>query len=71
MAITPTQSLLAALSSLGTDGVRPRPAPESVRPPAAPTPPGPTRAQHTAAVPTTAPDPARPLPRGSLINIVV
>jgi hypothetical protein len=69
MAIPPTNSLLAALSSIGTD-VRSRPA-ESVRAPAAPTPPSPARAQHAAPVQTAAPDPARPLPRGSLINIVV
>jgi hypothetical protein len=70
MAITPTHSLLAALSSIGTDGVRSRPAPEGVRPPSAPTPPSPARTQQ-APVQVAAPDPARPLPRGSLINIVV
>jgi hypothetical protein len=68
MAITPTHSLLAALSSLGTDGARPRSGPDGVRP-AAPMPPA--AAIPTAATQAAAPDPARPLPRGSLINIVV
>ena len=67
MAITPTQSLLTALSSIGTtDGVRPRLAPEAVRPPVAP-----AAKPPVAASPAQAPDPARPLPRGSIVNIVV
>jgi hypothetical protein len=70
MAITPTHSLLAALSSLGTDGARPRSGPDGVRP-AAPMPPPPAAAIPTAATQAAAPDPAQPLPRGSLINIVV
>jgi hypothetical protein len=67
MSITPTNSLLAALSSIGTEGVRPRPAPEGIRPPPATAPAAPAAAETRAA----APDPARPLPRGSLVNIVV
>lgn len=68
MAITPTHSLLAALSSLGTDGARQRPGPEGVRP----TPPArPVAAAIPPAAHAAAPDPARPLPRGSLVNIVV
>jgi hypothetical protein len=66
MSITPTNSLLAALSSIGTEGVRPRPAPEGIRPPAATAPAAPAAETRAAA-----PDPARPLPRGSLVNIVV
>jgi len=67
MAITPTNSLLAALSSIGTEGVRSRPAPEGLRPPAAPNPASPAAPATRAA----APDPSRPLPRGSLVNIVI
>jgi hypothetical protein len=69
MAITPTNSLLSALSNIGaniaTDAVRPRPAPQAARAPAAaPAPPAATAA-------ATAPEPGRPLPRGSLVNLVV
>jgi len=71
MAITPTHSLLAALSSLGTDGTRPRPGPDGVRPAAPMPPPRPTAAAIQPTSQAAAPDPARPLPRGSLINIVV
>ncbi|MGE5539588.1 MAG: hypothetical protein ACM30I_13295 [Gemmatimonas sp.] len=74
MAITPSNSLLTALSGLGIDATRPRPAPEAARPAAPPQPaskpvsqavsqPAPQRA--------AAPDPSRPLPRGSIVNIVV
>jgi hypothetical protein len=69
MTIPPTNSLLAALSSLGVDGVRPPAAPQGVRPPAAPAP-GPANPV-TAAAAQTAPNPAKPLPRGSLVNLVV
>ena len=68
MSITPTNSLLSVLSNIGTDIVRPRPAPEGVRAPAAPVPAKPATA---AAPPAAAPDPARPMPRGSFVNIVV
>jgi hypothetical protein len=67
MAITPTSSLLTTLSNIGSEAIRPRPAPESVR---APTAPVPAKPAATAAHPA-APDPARPMPRGSFINIVV
>jgi hypothetical protein len=69
MAVTPTTSLLAALSAIGTEGVRPRPAADGLRAPATVPPPRPVAAasSHQPA----APDPARPLPRGSLVNIVV
>jgi hypothetical protein len=66
MAITPTNSLLTALSGLGIDGAKPRPAPEATRPS---TPPAPAAKPPTAQM--TAPDPSRPLPRGSLVNIVI
>ena len=67
MAITPTNSLLTTLSNIGSEAIRPRPAPESVRAPAAPVPAKPV----TAAASPATPDPARPMPRGSFINIVV
>ena len=65
MAITPTNSLLTALSGLGIDGARPRPAPEASRPPA------PTPAAQPQTQRASAPDPKQPLPRGSLVNIVI
>lgn len=74
MAIPPTNALLSALSSLGLDGARPpasaqairpsAPAAAAAKPVAAPLP-------QAAAQQPAAPDPARPLPRGSLVNIVV
>jgi hypothetical protein len=67
MAITPTNSLLTALSGLGIDGTKPRPAPEAVRPSAPPAP----ATKPQAANQATAPDLSRPLPRGSLVNIVI
>lgn len=67
MAITPTNSLLAALSSIASDGVRPRPVPEAPRPSAAPAQARPLAGPSQSA----APDPSRPLPRGSLVDIVI
>jgi hypothetical protein len=68
MAITPTNSLFTALSGVGIDGTRPtRPAPDAARPPH---PPAPAAAQPQTSN-TSAPEPSRPLPRGSLVNIVV
>jgi hypothetical protein len=83
MAITPTNSLLTALSGLGLDGARPRPTHEASRP--APPPAqgvgnqaGGNQATGNQAAGNQAtgnraagPDPSRPLPRGSLVNIVV
>ena len=66
MAITPTNSLLTALSGLGIDGAKPRPTPEAARPPQPPAPSAQPQASHA-----QAPDPSRPLPRGSLVNIVI
>ncbi len=68
MAITPSNSLLTTLSNIGTEAIRPRPAPEGMRAPAAPVPAKPVTAS---AAQTAAPDPGRPMPRGSFINIVV
>jgi hypothetical protein len=70
MAITPTNSLLSALSNIGantgTDGIRPRP----VQPVQAPAAPQQAKPSVTNALPA-APDPARPLPRGSIVNLVI
>jgi hypothetical protein len=68
MAITPTNSLLSALSNIGSEAIRPRPAPDGIRAPATPVPAKPVTAS---AVPTAAPDPTRPMPRGSFVNLVV
>ena len=71
MAITPTHSLLSALSNIGsnigTDAVRPRPAAQPVQPTAAPEQIKPSVTTAT----QTAPDPAKPLPRGSIVNLVI
>jgi hypothetical protein len=71
MAITPTNSLFTALSGLGIDGARPKQAPEAARP-QAPAQPQASKGQANAAPAAgQTPDPSRPLPRGSLVNIVI
>jgi hypothetical protein len=73
MAITPTNSLLTALSGLGIDGTKPRPAPDAARPqaPAAAQPKAPQAVGPAAGNQVTGPEPSRSLPRGSLVNIVI